>query len=260
MIGLARIQVDRARLATRERVANLFLRLLAHPEATVRVAVLERLASQPIPDPSRVILSATLDSLRSAIPDERAIGIRAALASSTDSDAARFAQVFTELLPRRRELADGVEAFVIDTLFLGRSRVAVRSAVLAAVEAGPRCLVLQVRLASALLAAKPFAQWVSQFVATDNWHIGLQTAVANVMARKSESTQEMERAEAIWAAATDPALRWLGLRLLTQVAVDQGWDAARRERLHRYQADPCPVVADAAAFTFPPLASHQTNN
>ena len=67
-----------------------------------------------------------------------------------------------------------------------------------------------------------------------------------------QPAEELERAEAVWAAAPDPAVRWLALRVLAQAASTQGWSEGRRERLRRYRDDPSPLVADEAALTFPP--------
>ena len=137
VIGLARIQVDRASAAARERVADLLGRLLGHPEPTVRVAVLDRLATQPVPDPRRTLLAATLGKLASAVPDERASGLQAAVAGAADPDSPAFAAAFARLLPDRRRLAEASAGFAQATRFLGPRLLEVRSAVLAAVEADP---------------------------------------------------------------------------------------------------------------------------
>jgi hypothetical protein len=252
VIGLARIQVGRASDAARERVAELLRRLLDYPEPTVRVAVLGRLAAQPVPDPKRVLLAATLAKLASAIPDERTAGLTAALAGSTDADAPAFAVAFTQLLPQRRKLASSVANFATATRILGTRLVEVRSAVLVAVEADPEVVSLQVRLAAARLAAGSFARWVLGLVGTARWHAATQTAVFDALCEAAQPAEEIEQAEAVWAAATDPAARWLALRVLTWAASGQGWSDERRERLRRYREDPSPLVADQAALTFPP--------
>ncbi|HUR55884.1 MAG TPA: HEAT repeat domain-containing protein, partial [Gemmataceae bacterium] len=90
VIGLARIQVDRASNAARERVVGLLLRLLDHPEPTVRVAVLNRFAQMPVPDPRRELLKAALAKLVSQIPDERAAALTSALSSATAADVPAF--------------------------------------------------------------------------------------------------------------------------------------------------------------------------
>ena len=255
VIGLARIQVDRASDAARDRVADLFRRLLDHPEPTVRVAVLGRLAAQPIPDPRRGLLAAMLAKLASTIPDERTAGLSAALAGATDADAPAFASAFTRLLPHRREFAASVADFAAATRALGTRLLEVRSAVLAAVEADPAVVSLQVRLAAARFAAEPYARWVLKLVGTARWHAATQTAAFDALCESGQPAEELERAEAVWAMSPDPAVRWLALRVLARAASTQGWSDDRRERLRRCQEDPSPLVADAAALTFPPEPS-----
>ena len=252
VIGLARIQVGRASAAARARVAELFRRLLDHPEPTVRVAVLGRLAAQPVPDPGRGLLAATLAKLASAIPDEQAAGLAAALAGAADGDAPVFAAAFARLLPRRRELVVAVTNFAAATRPLGVRLLEVRSAVLAAVEAEPALVGLQVRLAAARLPAEPFARWVEMLVGTTRWHAATQLAALDALFGAGHWAEELEQAEAAWATSADPAVRWLALRTLAWAAGGQGWTPDRRDRLELYRDDPSPLVADEAALTFPP--------
>jgi hypothetical protein len=205
-----------------------------------------------VPDPKRVLLAATLAKLASAVPDERAAGLSAALAGCTDADAPAFAGAFTRLLPRRRELVSSVAAFAAATRPIGPRLLSVRSAVLAAVEADPAVVSLQVRLAASRLSAEPYARWVLGLVGTDLWHVATQTVVFDALFESAQTAEELEKAEAEWAAEPNPAARWLALRVLARVATVQGWDNARCERLQRYRMDPSPLVADEAALTFPP--------
>lgn len=252
VIGLARIQVGRVSNEARERVAYMLRRLLDYPEPTVRVAVLGRLAAQPVPDPKRVLLAAALAKLASTIPDERTAGLTAALAAATDADAPAFAAAFARLLSQRRELVGAVGDFARATRGLGPRLVEVRSAVLAAVEADPAVVSLQIRLAAARFAAEPFARWVLKLVGTARWHAATQTAAFDALTEAAQPAEELERGEAVWSASEDPAARWLALRVLEWSAAGQGWTDARRDRLRRYRADASLLVADAAALTFPP--------
>jgi HEAT repeat protein len=251
VIGLARIQVDRASVIARERVANLLLQLLQHSEPTVRLAVLNRLASQPVPDPNRLLQATTLSMLTSAIPDERSAALRAAIAAATDADAPAFATAFTGLLPKRREIASAAIEFAGQTIALGNRLVIVRSIVLETVETDARLVSLQIRLAAARFAAEPFAQWVMKLVNTNRWHAASQTSALEALVSSRQPAADLERAEIIWASTTNQAARWLALRLLARVASEQGWTTQRRERLDQYRRDPNEMVADEAALIFP---------
>jgi hypothetical protein len=255
VIGLSRIPVSRVSTAARERVASLLLRLLGHNEPTVRLAVLERLASQPVPDPTRQLLAASLNALHGVNPDERAAGLRAALSLAGDADSNRFAEAFKGLLPKRKELAEACAAFAVQSQRLGNRLVTLRTEVLAAVERDPTCALLQIRLAAARFAFGPFAEWVARCSSTYDWHIGTLIAVATVVAETSEPVEELARAEVSWAAAVDPDLRWLALRTLLHAASRDGWTPERRNRLAAFCHDASPAVANEAKFVFPPDAA-----
>ena len=64
--------------------------------------------------------------------------------------------------------------------------------------------------------------------------------------------------EAALAASPDARLRRLGLAAaVAQATQPAGWTAALRARLDQYRADPTPLVAAAAQFTFPPQVSEE---
>ena len=256
VIGLARIQVDRASDAVRDRVAGLFGRLLGHPEPTVRVGVLGRLATQPVPDPKRGLIAVMLAKLATAIPDERSATLSTALAGASDADAPAFAAAFKRILPRRRELASSVAGYADATRGFGSRLLEIRSAVLTAVEVDPSLTHLQIRLAGARFASEAFAHWVLGLVGTDRWHVQSQILALDALSKSGRPANDLERAEAVWASSPDPAARWLALRTLSRIAVTQGWSEARTERLLRYREDSSPLVADEAALTFPPEPEH----
>ena len=70
----------------------------------------------------------------------------------------------------------------------------------------------------------------------------------------AQPTEIAEKLELALAQSTEPALRWLAVKVLAEVAgPGQGWTDQRRERLRTYQQDLAPQVASAAQFVFPPL-------
>ena len=252
VIGLARIPVDRASAEARERVAGLLLRLLDHPEPTVRLAVLDRMAAQPVIDADRRLRDALLARLASPLRDERTRGLNAALAGATDADAPAFAAAFARLLPHRRELSEAVQLCVMKFRPDDPRLRAVGSAVLSALAADPALTSLQVRLAAAALTAESFGRWVLDLADSPRWHVATQTEVFDAVSQACPPADDQDRIEALWAASPDPTVRWMALRVLHLAAEVQGWTDDRRERLRRHQADPSPIVADEAALLFPP--------
>ena len=254
VIGLARIQVDRASPAARERVVGLLLKLLDHPEVTVRIAVLQRFGQVPVPDPRRELLKASLAKLASPVPDERAAALTAAVSGATPADAAAFQAAFTALLTRRDELTAVGTHFAVYSRFFGDRVAPVRAAVLAAVETDPAATWLAVMIAAARPDSGPFAEWVVRLAAGTRWNTATHNAVLQGVADANWSAAELDLIDRLWGGAADPALRWLAARVLKSNAAHAGWTPPRRERLVRYREDPHPLVADEAAFTFPPPA------
>lgn len=255
VIGLARIQVDRASDAIRERVANLMSRLLEHPEPTVRLAVLTRLASQPVPDLKRELLLALLGKFSSIVVDERLMAVRAALAGATDSDAPAFGRAILNLLPHRRVLASIVLELASVTASFGNRLLRIRTEVLEAIETDRSTIALQVRLAATRFNADAFAHWALKFVGTERWNVATQLIVHDALRERKHSTTDLELAEDVWGRSSDAPARWLALKVLVGVASDQGWTESRRARLDRYREDESPLVADEATLTFPPDAA-----
>ncbi|MGL6075294.1 MAG: HEAT repeat domain-containing protein [Fimbriiglobus sp.] len=251
VIGLASIPTDRASKVARERVANLFLTLLEHPETTVRMAVLGRLMVSPIPDPDRRVLQALLAKLQSPIADEQATALRAALAAATKEDAAEFAAGFRNLFDQPRELVEVVRLFVANGHYSERL-TAVRLAVLAELESEPKFVTLQIPLATIVHDAKGFAEWVLKLSETPKWQMQSITTVMTLLGDVSRSHVDLNNLEAIWAKSEEPTVRWLALKVLERSTALSGWTKARIKRLEEYQADPSPLVADQAALVFPP--------
>jgi hypothetical protein len=233
-------------------VNGLLLRLLDHGEPTVRLAVLQRFATMPVPDSKRKLLAATLAKLQSPLPDERTTALHAALRAAVEADAPAFTTAFQALLPQREFLTDAVIAFIQNTRNSGDSLRRVRALVLATVEADTAATGLAVRLAESQLAAKPFAQWVAKLATTNRWHTATHRVLEQVLGEKQRPSNELKVLETHWAAANEPTLRWLALRVLQQTATQHGWTATRRARLAKFQHDSHPLVADEAAFVFPP--------
>jgi hypothetical protein len=85
---------------------------------------------------------------------------------------------------------------------------------------------------------------------------GLLHADAMVVAMKAVArATHPDEIEAQLRDQPDANLRRLALAaLIGAAAPGKGWSRARRQRLDRYRADAAPLVAAAAAFTFPPDA------
>jgi hypothetical protein len=254
--GVLRLPAERLSAAARARAVELLLGLTRHPDPTVRVAVLQRFALLPVPDPEARPLARALALLASPLPDERWAAARAALAAATAADAGRVGDATAALLPQRRPLADWLAAVTGAAAAHPARLEAPARVVLAALRTDPLTVCWQPALAAAAEGVAGLRALVNELRATP---AALHAdAIRALDAALEGCAQRPDRAalaevEAELAADADERLRRLAVTALRAAAQDgQGWTPARRERLERYRADAAPLVAGAAAFTFPP--------
>ena len=111
---------------------------------------------------------------------------------------------------------------------------------------------LYLELAAQHLEAKQLLAELTRLARSGSLQVeALQRVQSALTAQPTEIAEKLELA---LAQSTEPALRWLAVKVLAEVAgPGQGWTDQRRERLHTYQQDPAPQVGSAAQFIFPPL-------
>ncbi|HVU68968.1 MAG TPA: hypothetical protein VHD63_17660, partial [Ktedonobacteraceae bacterium] len=79
----------------------------------------------------------------------------------------------------------------------------------------------------------------------------LGTAWTSLQQSAQRVDARLDELEATLAASPDEGLRYLALAaLIAQSTRADGWSDAAIARLHHYRADPSPLVAEAAQFTF----------
>jgi hypothetical protein len=253
--GVVRIPADRLSAESRRRLATLLVRLLAHPEPTVRLEVLRRCAEEPVGDPERLLLDRALSAARSPLPDERQAAARAVVAACAAEDAARVAGAVMGLAADRRALRDLIRVLQAEVI-RDRSRLGpVSRAVLGALAADPLTAVLRVDLAVATLTGPGLADWLADLAATDALHAeALASAIQALLSAASRPDAiGLDQLDAALAVSPDPRLRRLALAaLVARAGSGAGWDTGRLVRLRTFRDDPSPLVAAAAQFTFPP--------
>jgi len=136
--------------------------------------------------------------------------------------------------------------------------------ILAALRPDPLTVRLQVRLAVAGLPWGELAPYLAELAATDALEAEALMAAAQAIegsgqrAGAQSASNPLAACELALAHSPDARLRRLGLAaLLAQATQPAGWSAALRQRLDQYRADPAPLVAAAAQFTFPPPLAEQ---
>lgn len=257
--GVVWLPTDRLSPAVQQQVLALLAALLAHPDALLRVQVLNRFASLPLADPGQVLLSPLLACLHSPLPDEYNAAARALFATYAAPHPAALAETVVQVLPERRVLRALLKALHA-ALGSNRSRLQpVVHGILAALRPDPLTVRLQAQLAVAGLPWSELAPYLIELAATDA--LDAESLMATVQALEASGSRTGPPSDANslpafeHAVAANPAarLRRLALAaLVAQATQPAGWTAALRARLDQYRTDPAPLVAAAAQFTFPP--------
>jgi len=160
------------------------------------------------------------------------------------------------LLPDRQTLSEWLTLLRLQTE-ANRNRLAgLARAVLSVLQTDPRTVRWHPGLAMAADGVTGLRAVLEAWrTPTDLLHVDAMDSLNQALkgyAPRADRT-ELEQFEAELSASSDKRLRWLAVTALWSAAQDGlGWTGARRARLERYRADPAPLVAGAAQFTFPP--------
>lgn len=251
--SLIRIPDDRLSPKARGRLLALFARLLEHPDPSIRVALLRRLAELPIRDPGRQLLPLLCARLESTAPNERVAAASAVMGMVVPADAQAVAALFARRAANRRALVAALEA-LRQSLRTNPTRYRpVGQAVLRALDPDPMTMTWCVRLA---LHSLPWEQWVSWWES----HTGILagdpfTVAVEEIPQVSPAhlpTPQLQACVNHLASAQEPTLRRLAVTaLVTLASRPPGWATPRLELLKRLRKDPSPMVAGAAQFTLP---------
>nr|GFC91904.1 hypothetical protein [Tanacetum cinerariifolium] len=197
--------------------------------------------------------------LHSPLPDEYNAAARALFAFYAAQHPAAIAETVAQVRPERRVLRALLKALHA-ALGTNRSRLqAVVHGILAVLRPDPLTVRLQARLAVSGLPWDELAPYLTDLAATNA--LDAESLMATVQALEASGqrsglpsdTNSLPAFEHDVATSPDARLRRLGLAALVAHATQPaGWTAALRTRLDQYRADPAPLVAAAAQFTFPP--------
>ena len=252
--GVVRIPADRATPAARSKLVALMATLLEHPEPQVRTATLARCISMPVEDAEQRLLPPLVNAMQSPLYEEACAAAQAVFAMYAVGNPGVIGTAISALLPHRKSLSIACEAFQAP-IHWQRTRIlpAVR-ATLAALAADPLTAILAARLATLALPWPELASWLTGAATTGLLHAdtlaAAQQSLAEAVRRSDANT--LSTLEQALGASDNAHLRRLGVAALVAGAADSnGWTDERLARLANYHADPAPLVAAAAQFTFP---------
>ncbi len=242
-------------LETQRYLMKAYAILLEHPRQEVHAVVLRYCNRSAAADNDGLLLAKLLQSVDSALPEEAMLAANAVFHSCSADDALTIGEAIASEKDNRRALR-----LLARGLWLARAagrRKATLSIVYTVLDVLtdiPLTVILQLELALLTLAGEDVAALLKRFVAHDTLHAD---AVHEVCTHLSSMNTGEERAtvevlERLLAAESDERLRRIALAALVSLSQSpSGWNDERTRRLHVYQSDPSPLVAESALFTFP---------
>lgn len=254
--GVVRIPADRLSENARGQLIELLTGLASHPDAVIRLAVLQRFIDLPLPDSQGRLLQTALTSLVAASRDERISAAQVIAANATPEDAPAIAAAVAKLRAQRRPLHDFLQVVstqAVSNAPIRRRLAPMARAVVDTLRSDPITAGLRITLAAAVLGIEEFEQELNAMI---EGNFPISAVAPEAMAAIEQFGQTIHRAklpelESRLAAVDDPHMRLLAFNALRVQACDHNrWDEPRRNRLIAFRNDPAPVVAIRAQFFF----------
>jgi len=236
-----------------QHLLRLLVLLLNHPESQVRLGAL-RSSWLSIQDQQRLLLRRALELLRSPVPAEAQSAGRAVVNLCREGDGAVIAQAARDLLPNRKVFSVLANALLNPSAQARQRLLSIIRAMLEMLAQDPLMVNWRVRLAFLYLPMGELIALFQSLSRRNELHAEALMSACQLISSGSSHFEpaQWEEFEAAFAASADERLRRLAFAALhAQSAKQNSWDKARLARLQTYRADPSPLVAAVAAFTFP---------
>jgi len=249
--AVVRIPVDRATAGARRAGRELLAGLLRHPSERVRIEALRRCRAVPLGDPDDVLGPPLLAALDSALLDEVQAAADTVLHGYAERDPDRIGAAVGRILAERRAVEVVLVSLGTSARWQRERYTATVRTVLDRLATDPLTAAHRAHLAVVGLAAAEAAERLRGQARDATLHADAVAAACTAVGgwHGPGFRSELESALAV---DPDERLRRIALAALVADAERSGWDSGRRERLDAYRADPSPLVAGAAQFTFPP--------
>ncbi len=252
-------------VATQRHVLRLLAPLVTHPDAEAQREAVRYCAMLGIADEEQTLtptLVARVEEAVTAAQTRTDFDVGAAIAAAffgvcRANDTEGMARVMRALLPHRRPLERAVGSLTAAPRTLERRLMPVLRAAIAALATDPLTTRLRVDIAIARFLADALETFLRDLATADALDAETLISTASKLAsvRNRSDNAAFFALEARLGASDDERLRRLALAILQSRASNMGgWDDALLERLRIYRADPSPLVAAAAQFTFPAKA------
>ncbi|MCB9689464.1 MAG: hypothetical protein H6735_30785 [Alphaproteobacteria bacterium] len=247
---LAEVPAGQLSTEADRRMCELLGRVLGRPEEEARRALLQSVASSPLRDPDRTLMTAIVARCSAPGGPERKAATTAALLRLQPREAKQVAAAVLGPPGDHRGFTERSEVLVgMLGPWAKKALRAVAEAVFDALRDDPLRAVQALRLALPMTDTEGLAGLVEVLLTRGLLHTDAMIAALEVVRGVARPAALEER----WRSHADPRMRRLALGALVAAAAPrEGWTAARVERLAAYQRDADPGVAGAALVTFPP--------
>ena len=256
------IPADRLTVEVDRKLSQVLALVVGRPEPEARLDLLRRAPGLPIKDAERAFLTACLARLDSRFADETLAAWQACAARAAESDASTLRPAFVALRSNRRALSLIISQLLPQLPTQQPVVAELAEALLAALATDDLAAPMFVRLGLVHYSLpSSAARWL------DLLHSAAQRGLLHSVTLEAAGQAlrglpitrlpiaALDALVAQLGASSEPALRYLGLVLLTTLAAPehgQGYTPARRAVLQAASRDPAPIVASFAQFCFPP--------
>lgn len=262
----ARTTATRLSASAQKNLTQILSQLLRHPDATVRLNVLQRCTNNPVHDVEMVLRDSIFAALQAQASDEYLAAARA-IFQSYARDTETMGDAIALLLPRRQALQNVLTQFSSEIEYNSRLREAGKT-ILARLATDALCAPWRARLAVRVLKADELRDLLQELTQKNLLHYETLHALCGEIAPATaaigvswwtETFQNVthlrapEKLEVLLHNHQDERMRRVALACLMGAARDKrGWTPERQARLREFQSDASPLVSGAAHFVFPP--------
>jgi hypothetical protein len=253
--SLAASTLDQRQPASiQRRAVTLAGALLQHADDAARRAALDYCAQLMLSDDTHVAVPRLLDLARTAPRDEASRAFRALCGVCPAEDATLLSQALRDVLPDRLRLSEAVKALQFSWQTNDDLRMhALAGAAITGLAADPVTAEMRAAIAIIMLPAQDLEAFFLELATRGEFHAGVLVRSLGEVRRQTGrfSPAQLSAIEQALATSGDAHVRRLAFAFLLRSQTAQGlWTDDLVERLHRYRADPTPVVATPAQLTF----------
>lgn len=259
---IGRISPEQLMPAEHEQLLRLLQTLLQHPILEVRIELLEQMVRLPILDPGRIVTPTLLTIIQRQSLAEAQAAAPAFMTICTDRDIPELQASMHMLCQDYQRLSALLPCFYVQpadrrhrvapkTRKKFTRKLAVNRALLEVPAHYPLTTMLRLRSSFKLLPIADIIQLLEQLAASNQLHAEAMMVACNLLKRRNSQRITHEDLAAIESAlARHPDERLRRIALEAMILIDSKDDYAgtreRSELLQAFQADPSPMVAEAA--------------